>query len=269
MCPARARYRWQMHMSRPMHVHVTIFGFGLVEMAISTNPKPTIYRNLYENTGPGDEQENALWKIAYLRGAKGTTIFANTKHPPKKRLLSKTEGHCRDKLGDFSFSPAWKVLSIMSVVYIMRIYVLRFHYLSRGIVGRSTPMKTLCRTAAECCVSVVITGPTLTQPFANDSWSLVYWLLRISGTFPAAHLSRSPYMTAEKRRLYPPGRRLIYDHRWQPIKNAKETHKTSGDHSGNVWIISDWQLRTGRGSFRPQNLTCLASDCTCSNPLLG
>ena len=27
-------------------------GFELVEMAISTNPKPTIYRNLYENTGP-------------------------------------------------------------------------------------------------------------------------------------------------------------------------------------------------------------------------
>ena len=30
-----------------------IVGFGLAEMAISTNPKPTIYRNLYENTGPG------------------------------------------------------------------------------------------------------------------------------------------------------------------------------------------------------------------------
>ena len=29
-----------------------IVGFGLVEMAISTNPKPTIYRNLYENTDP-------------------------------------------------------------------------------------------------------------------------------------------------------------------------------------------------------------------------
>ena len=29
-----------------------IVGFGLVEMTISTNPKPTIYRNLYENTGP-------------------------------------------------------------------------------------------------------------------------------------------------------------------------------------------------------------------------
>ena len=25
---------------------------GLVEMAISTNPKPTIYRNLYENADP-------------------------------------------------------------------------------------------------------------------------------------------------------------------------------------------------------------------------
>ena len=30
-----------------------IIGFSLVEMAISTNPKPTIYRKLYENTGPG------------------------------------------------------------------------------------------------------------------------------------------------------------------------------------------------------------------------
>ena len=28
-----------------------IVGFALVEMAISTNAKPTIYRNLYENTG--------------------------------------------------------------------------------------------------------------------------------------------------------------------------------------------------------------------------
>ena len=31
-----------------------IVGFGLVEMAgISINPKPMIYRNLYENKGPG------------------------------------------------------------------------------------------------------------------------------------------------------------------------------------------------------------------------
>ena len=30
-----------------------IAGFGSAEMAISTNPKTTIYRNLYENTSPG------------------------------------------------------------------------------------------------------------------------------------------------------------------------------------------------------------------------
>ena len=29
-----------------------IVGLGLVEMAISTNMKPTIYHNLHENTGP-------------------------------------------------------------------------------------------------------------------------------------------------------------------------------------------------------------------------
>ena len=30
-----------------------IVGFEFVDIAISTNPKPTIYRNLYENVGPG------------------------------------------------------------------------------------------------------------------------------------------------------------------------------------------------------------------------
>ena len=35
-----------------------IVGFGLVEMAISTNQKPTMYRNLYENTDPGKVMEN-------------------------------------------------------------------------------------------------------------------------------------------------------------------------------------------------------------------
>ena len=29
-----------------------IVGFWLVEMVISTNPKPTIYHSLYENTSP-------------------------------------------------------------------------------------------------------------------------------------------------------------------------------------------------------------------------
>ena len=36
-----------------------IVGFGLVEMAISTNPKPTIYRNLYENT---DSECHVIWE---------------------------------------------------------------------------------------------------------------------------------------------------------------------------------------------------------------
>ena len=39
-----------------------IVGFWLVEMAISTNQKPTIYRNLYENTGPDhDRTPNILF----------------------------------------------------------------------------------------------------------------------------------------------------------------------------------------------------------------
>ena len=29
-----------------------IVGFWLIETAVSTNQKPTMYRNLYENTGP-------------------------------------------------------------------------------------------------------------------------------------------------------------------------------------------------------------------------
>ena len=42
----------QQGMQRPVFSYKlrNIVGFGLVEMAISTNPKPTIYRNLYENT---------------------------------------------------------------------------------------------------------------------------------------------------------------------------------------------------------------------------
>ena len=35
-----------------VQVKIYIVGFWLVEMAISTNQKPTIYRNLYKNTGP-------------------------------------------------------------------------------------------------------------------------------------------------------------------------------------------------------------------------
>ena len=44
-----------------------IVGFWLVEMAISTNQKPTIYRNLYENTDPGNISKGSalpfLWRL--------------------------------------------------------------------------------------------------------------------------------------------------------------------------------------------------------------
>ena len=34
-------------------------------MAISTNPKPTIYRNLYENTAPGPQPKETYKHIMY------------------------------------------------------------------------------------------------------------------------------------------------------------------------------------------------------------
>ena len=37
-----------------------IVGFWLVEMTISTNQKPTIYRNLYENTDSAGPPENNI-----------------------------------------------------------------------------------------------------------------------------------------------------------------------------------------------------------------
>ena len=42
-----------MHAWARILVQVTIYRRLLIEMAISTNQKPTICRNLYENTGPG------------------------------------------------------------------------------------------------------------------------------------------------------------------------------------------------------------------------
>ena len=49
-------YQWTciiIHNSGPVFSYKLryIVGFGLVEMAISTNPKHTIYRNLYEDKG--------------------------------------------------------------------------------------------------------------------------------------------------------------------------------------------------------------------------
>ena len=40
-----------------------IVGFWLVEIAISTNQKPTIYRNLYENTGPAWFVTKCTYKV--------------------------------------------------------------------------------------------------------------------------------------------------------------------------------------------------------------
>ena len=40
-----------------------IVGFGLVEMAISTNSKPAMYRNFYENVGPGVLQVMCLKEL--------------------------------------------------------------------------------------------------------------------------------------------------------------------------------------------------------------
>ena len=46
-----------------------IVGFGLVEMSISTNPKPTIYRNLYENTDPD---------LHYMGSSHITSLFSSS-----------------------------------------------------------------------------------------------------------------------------------------------------------------------------------------------
>ena len=54
-----------------------IVGFWLVEMAISTNQKPTIYRNLYENTGPGSQpllQVNSNRHSSRCNGHKTTNM---------------------------------------------------------------------------------------------------------------------------------------------------------------------------------------------------
>ena len=46
-----------------------IVGLGLVEMAISTNPRPTIYRNLYEN-----RQADSCGNCYVINGLSGDTV---------------------------------------------------------------------------------------------------------------------------------------------------------------------------------------------------
>ena len=61
----------------PILVQVTIYRklrIGqFVEMAISTNPKPTIYRNLYENTDLSIKNET-LTQSCYAAGAASQVI---------------------------------------------------------------------------------------------------------------------------------------------------------------------------------------------------
>ena len=53
-----------------------IVGFWLVEMAISTNQKPTIYRNLYENT---DTEHNLCTIFLLLKAEIAEAVFSSNK----------------------------------------------------------------------------------------------------------------------------------------------------------------------------------------------
>ena len=65
-----------------------IVGFWLVEMAISTNQKPTIYRNLYENTGP----VLCIFLLTVLPGCASTYVVQPL--PPFVFLLKGWQGSC-------------------------------------------------------------------------------------------------------------------------------------------------------------------------------
>ena len=55
-------------LNSPKVITRLVGGFGLFEMSISTNPKPTIYRNLYENTGP--EMHLLILELSGMYGPK-------------------------------------------------------------------------------------------------------------------------------------------------------------------------------------------------------
>ena len=58
-----------------------IVGFWLVEMAISTNQKPTIYRNLYENTGPVIDSTHRSWGVSHGGVGGGGGSYDGRGHP--------------------------------------------------------------------------------------------------------------------------------------------------------------------------------------------
>ena len=69
-------HAWIKRKTRPVFSYKMryIVGYGLIEMAISTNPKPTIYRNLHENTGPGGQP------------IRFRPLFSYVLNPPMSRL---------------------------------------------------------------------------------------------------------------------------------------------------------------------------------------
>ena len=50
--------------------------FGLVKMVISTNLKPMVYRNLYENTGRGPCENDFLWQPASQESCSNPRLYA-------------------------------------------------------------------------------------------------------------------------------------------------------------------------------------------------
>ena len=75
-----------------------IIGFGLVEMAISTYPKPTIYRCLYEDKGPGPP-EIAFWprtqSTSQINSSTGLNALRSSAKPKGGDFsLEKWAGYC-------------------------------------------------------------------------------------------------------------------------------------------------------------------------------
>ena len=78
-----------------------IVGFWLVEMAISTSQKPTIYRNLYENTGPG--------ALRWLRLVNIITTPTRQSCQEQPSLHSAANHSTRDKRWPNIFSFGWEI----------------------------------------------------------------------------------------------------------------------------------------------------------------